>query len=60
MEWVFRDYGIFLNKEKYPLPTKDDVVEFDVRIDAKEFENNLKLQGCPSGMQEKVKEVVMD
>ena len=36
------------------------MVEFDVRIDAKEFDNNLKLQGCPSGLQEKVKEVVMD
>ena len=48
---MFRDYGRFLKQEKYPLPTKDDVVEFDVRIDAKEFENNLKLQGCPSGMQ---------
>ena len=34
MEWVFRDYGRFLKQEKYPLLTRDDVVEFDVRIDA--------------------------
>ena len=57
---MFRDYGRLLNQKKYPLPTRDDEVDFDVRIDSKEFENNIKLQGCPSGMQDKVKEVVMD
>ena len=60
MEWVFRDYRISLNQEKDPLPIRDDVVEFDIQTNAKDFENNLKLHGWPSDLQEKVKEVVTD
>ena len=26
MEWVFRDYGRFLNQAKFPLPHRDDVM----------------------------------
>ena len=37
-----------------------DVVEFDVQTNSKELENNLKLQGCPSDIQEKFKDVVTD
>ena len=58
MEWVFRDYRISLKQETDLLPTRNDVVEFDVKTNTKELENNLKLQGCPSNLQDKFKEVV--
>ena len=58
MEWVFRDYRISLKQETDLLPTRNDVVEFDVKTNTKELENNLKLQGCPSNLQYKFKEVV--
>ena len=35
MEWLFRYYGISLKLENDPLPTRDDVVEFDVQTNAK-------------------------
>ena len=57
MEWVFIDYGISLKQAKDRLPPRDDVVKFDVRTNTKELENNIKLQGCPSDVQYKVKEV---
>ena len=60
MDWVFRDYGISSKHEKEPLPPRDDVVEFDMNNDEHSLENNLKLQGCSSAFQYKVKEVVTD
>ena len=35
-------------------------MEFDVRTSTKSLEKNLKLQGCPSDLQEKFKEVVTE
>ena len=58
MEWVFRDYGRSLNQEKYPLPHRDDLMEFVVRSNTKELERNLNLRGCPRDLQNKVKEVI--
>ena len=58
MECVLRDYVVSLKKVKYPLPPRNYVMEFDVLTNTKEFEKNLKLQGWPSDLQEKVKEVV--
>ena len=58
MEWVFRDYGIFLKQAKDHLPHRDYVMEFDVQTNTKYLEKNLKLQGCPSDLHYKVKEVV--
>ena len=55
---MFRDYGIYLNQENDPLPPRDDVTGFDVRTKNKELGKNLKLQGLPSELQDKVKEVV--
>ena len=55
MEWVFRDYGRSLKQAKDPLTHRDDVMEFDVRNNTKELEKNLKLKGCPSYLQDKVK-----
>ena len=60
MEWVFRYYVISLKKSKDPLPPRDDVMEFDVRTNTTESENNIKLQGWPSDLQYKVKEVVTE
>ena len=60
MEYVFRDYGRSLKEEKNPLPSRDNVMQFDVRNNTKELENNLNLQGCPSNLQDKVKEVVTE
>ena len=37
MEWVFRDYKRSLKQEKYHLPPRDDVMEFDVQTDTKEL-----------------------
>ena len=48
MEWVLRDYGRSIKQEKGPLPPRDDVVEFDVWNNAKELDNNMKLQVCPN------------
>ena len=58
MEWVFRDYGRSLNRSKYPIPPRYDVMEFYVKTKTKDLENNLKLQGFPSDLQYKVKELV--
>ena len=55
MEWVFRDYGRSLNRSKYPIPPRYDVMEFYVKTKTKDLENNLKLQGFPSDLQYKVK-----
>ena len=55
MEWVLRDYGRSIKQEKGPLPPRDDVVEFNVHTNTKELENNLKIQGYPSVLQDKVK-----
>ena len=35
-------------------------MEFNVITNTKELEKNLKIQGCPSDLQEKVKEVVTE
>ena len=45
MEWVFRDYRRLFRREKYRLPPRDEVVEFDVWTNTKELEKNIKLQG---------------
>ena len=37
MEWVFREYMISLKQVKYRLPPKDDVMDFDVKTNKKEF-----------------------
>ena len=58
MEWAFIDYGISLKQSKDPLPPREYMMEFDVRTNIKELDNNLKLQGFPSDLQDKVKEVV--
>ena len=60
MEWVFRDYGRFLNQAKCPLPHRDYVMEFDMQINTKKLERNIKLQGCPSDLNDKVKEAVTE
>ena len=57
MEWVFRDYRRSLEEAKYFLPPRYCVMESDVRTNTKELEKNLKLQGFPSNLQDKVKEV---
>ena len=58
MEWVLRDYGISLKQAKDPLPPRDYVMEFYLKNNTNELENNLKLQGLPMDLQDKVKEVV--
>ena len=60
MEWVFRDYMIYLKQKKDPLTPRDDVMGFDVKTNTKEFDKNIKLQGLPSDLQEKLKEVVTE
>ena len=60
MEWVFIDYGRSLKQEKEPLPPRDDVMEFDVITNTKELKNNLRLQGFPSDLQDKVEEMVTE
>ena len=50
MEWMFRDDGKYLKKEKYPLPPMGDMVEFDVQTNTKESEKNKKLKGLAEGM----------
>ena len=55
---MFIDYGISLKQSKYPIPTRDDVTEFDVQTNTKDLYKNLKLQGYPSDLKEKAKEVV--
>ena len=60
MELVFREYRISLTQAKDPLPPSDDVVEFDVRTNTKDLEKIIKVLGCPSDLQDKVKEVVTD
>ena len=57
---MFRDYGRSLKQEKEPLPPGDDVMEFDVITNTEDPENNLKLQGFPSDLQDKVKEMVTE
>ena len=37
-----------------------DVMEFYVQTNKKELEKHLKPQGCPSGIQDKCKEVVTE
>ena len=58
MEWMLRDYGISLKQTKDPLPPRYDMMEFDVWTNTKELEDNLKIQGYPSDLHEKVKEVL--
>ena len=60
MEWVFRYYGRSLKQSKYPLPPRYYMVEFYVCTNAKDLVNNLKLQGCPIDLYDKVKELVTD
>ena len=60
MEWVFRDYGIPLKQAKDPLPHRDNVMELDEQNKIKKLEKNIKLQGFPRKLQEKVKEVVTE
>ena len=60
VEWVFRYYGISLKQSKDPLPPRDDVMEFYFRANTNELEKNLKLQGCPSDLQDKIKQVVTE
>ena len=60
MEWVFRYYWRYLNQAKDPVPPRDDVMWCDVQTNTKESDNNLKLQGFSSDLQEKVKEVVTE
>ena len=59
-EWVFRDYGRYLKQTKDPLPPRDYIMEFDVRTNTKDLERSLKLQGLPSELQDKFKEVVTE
>ena len=60
MEWVFRDQWVSLKQANNPLQPRDNMVKFYVQNNKKDLEKNLKLQGCPSDLQYKVKEVVTD
>ena len=60
MEWVFRNYGRYLNQVNEALPPRNDVMEFDVQTNTKDLDRNLKLQCCLSDLQDKVKEVVTE
>ena len=42
---MFRDYRIYLNETKDPLPPREHVVDFDVQTNTKKLEKSLKLQG---------------
>ena len=57
---MFRFYGGSLKQAKDLLPHRDYVMEFDVQTNTKELEKNLKLKGCPSDLQDKVKEAVTE
>ena len=57
---MFIDCGVSLKQTQDSLPHRDDVVEFDVQTNTKELEKNWKLQGFPSDLQDKVKEVVTE
>ena len=52
MEWMFRDYGRYLNQAKEPLPPRYNVMEFGVQTNTKELEKSLKLHGCPNDVQD--------
>ena len=43
-----------------PLPSRNYTTGFYVQTNTKELERNLKLQGCPSDLQDKVKDVVTE
>ena len=60
MIWVFRDYVGSSKQKKYPLSLRDEMMEFDVQTNTKELEKNLKIQGCPSDLQEKFNELVTE
>ena len=49
-----------LKAGKGPLPHRNNVMEFDLQINIKELKKNLKIQVCPSNLQDKVKEVVTE
>ena len=49
-----------IKASKGPPPPRDNVAEFYKQINTKELDNNLKLHGCPSEFQDKVKEAITD
>ena len=46
--------------EIWNLQPRDCMVEFYVRTNKKDLENDIRLQGCPSNLLDKVKGVVTD
>ena len=51
---------IYLKQTKDLLPPRYNIVEFDMRTHAKEFNNNIKLQGLLIDLKDKVKDVFTD
>ena len=47
MECVFIYYGRSLKQKKYPLPPRDDVMEFNVKTNTKMLENIFNTTGLP-------------
>ena len=44
-EGVFRDCGRYLNQSNCPLPSRDNVAEFDFWTNAEEFDKKIKTTG---------------
>ena len=57
---MFRDYIRSLKQAKDPLPPRYNVMKFGVQTNTKELDKNIKLQGLPGDLKDKVKEMVID
>ena len=59
-DWIYRDFGKSLAKQREELPPRDDIIEFNEERDLAELMQNIKLDGCPEELKPKVIETVKD
>ena len=57
---MFRYYVISLKQTNYPVPPRDNVIEFDVQTSTKYLEKNIKLQCLSNDLQDNFKEAVTE
>ena len=57
---MFRDYIRSLKQAKDTLTPRYNVMKFGVQTNTKELDKNIKLQGLPGDLKDKVKEMVTD
>ena len=60
LDWLFKDQGKAALRTKSKLPTREDIIEFDIKEHREELEENLQWRECPNQFQTLILALIVD